>query len=99
MSQQYANYIDFHVTPFRAERFFEIWYPAAERSLAFGAKSWALTRSEEDPLLFRQKTVWEDKSGFERYWYSEDLENKRAEATNYYGKLLLPVWHTVVAGS
>jgi hypothetical protein len=94
-----VNYIDFHVTPMRADRFYEIWEPAAARALAFGAKSWKLTRSIEDPLLFRQTTVWEDRGDFERYWYSEDLENKRAEAHNYYGKLLLPAWHSTVAGS
>ena len=99
MSHNHVNVIDFHVTPFRADRFYEIWLPAVEPSLSFGAKSWTLTRSEEDPLLFRQSTVWEDKDGFERYWYSDDLENKRAEAHNYYGKLLLPVWHTEVGAS
>lgn len=94
-----VNYIDFHVTPFRADRFYEIWEPAAARSLSYGAKSWSISRSVDDPLLFRQATVWDDRADFERYWYSEDLEKKRTEAISYYGKLLLPSWHTVVAGS
>ncbi len=93
------NVIDFHVTPWRAERFFEIWEPAAARALSFGAKSWELTRSVEDPLLFRQTTVWEDRADFERYWYSDEVTAARADAIDYVGKLLLPVWHTPVAGS
>ncbi len=94
-----VNYIDFHVTPFRADRFFAIWESAAARSLAFGAKSWKISRSEEDPLLFRQETIWDDRADFERYWYSEELEKKRREAINYYGKPLLPSWHSLVASA
>jgi heme-degrading monooxygenase HmoA len=92
-----VSVIDWHVTPFRAERFFEIWEPAAERSLGFGAKSWTLTRSIDDPLLFRQTTVWENRADFERYWYSDEISTKRTEAITYYCKPVLPAWHTQVA--
>lgn len=93
-----VNFIDFNVTPFRADRFFEIWEPAAARSMAFGAKSWKISRSEDNPLLFRQETVWENRADFERYWFSEELQQKRTEAINYYGKPLLPSWHSQIAG-
>ncbi len=93
------NFLDFHVTPMRAERFFEIWEPAAARSLSFGAKSWKISRSVDDPLLFRQETVWDKRADFERYWFSEELDKKRQEAINYYGKPLLPEWHQLVAGT
>jgi hypothetical protein len=33
------NYIDWHIHPFRADRWLEIWRPALDRALAFGAKS------------------------------------------------------------
>jgi heme-degrading monooxygenase HmoA len=92
-----VNVIDWHVTPWRADRFFEIWEPAAERALAFGAKSWALTRGVDDPLLFRQTTVWDNRADFERYWYSDEVSATRTEAMNYYAKPVLPGWHTSVA--
>ena len=66
-------YIDWRVHPFRAERWYETWEPAAERAMSFGAKAWSLTRSIEDPLLFRQSSVWEDRTDFERYWYSDEV--------------------------
>ena len=91
-------YIDWHVHPFRADRWYEIWEPAAERSMAFGAKSWSLTRSIDDPLLFRQASVWENREDFERYWYSDEVAAIREEAINYYNKPLLPSWHSLVAG-
>jgi hypothetical protein len=92
-----VNVIDWHVTPWRAGRFFQIWEPAAERALAFGAKSWTLTRSVDDPLLFRQTTIWDDRADFERYWYSDEVSAARTEAISYFGKPVLPAWHTQIA--
>jgi len=89
-------YIDWHVTPFRADRFLEIWTPAAARVLAFGATSWSLTRSIDDPLHIRQAAVWESHDDFDRYWYSKETTAAREEAINYYGKPVLPVWHSLV---
>jgi heme-degrading monooxygenase HmoA len=91
-------YIEWHVHAFRAERWYEIWEPAAARAMAFGAKGWSLTRNVEDPLHFRQASVWESRDDFERYWYSDEIAAVRQEALNYYNKPLLPVWHTLVAG-
>jgi hypothetical protein len=91
-------YIEWHVNPFRAERWYEIWEPAAARAMAFGAKGWSLTRNVEDPLHFRQASLWETREDFERYWYSDELSALREEAVDYYNKPLLPVWHVLIAG-
>jgi quinol monooxygenase YgiN len=90
------NYVDFHVTPFRADRFLDIWAPAAERTLAFGAKSWSLTRSIDDPLHIRQSSLWEERDDFERYWFSDEISAIREEAVDYYSLPLLPTWHAVL---
>ena len=91
-------YIDWHVTPFRADRWYEIWEPGAARALAFGAKGWSLSRSIEDPQLFRQSSLWEDKADFDRYWGSDEVIAIREQALNYYAKPVLPVWHKLIAG-
>jgi quinol monooxygenase YgiN len=91
-------YIDWHVHPFRAERWYEIWEAGAARAMAFGAKGWSLTRNVEDPLHFRQASVWEDREDFERYWYSDEISALREEAVNFYNKPVLPVWHVLTAG-
>ena len=52
-------YIEWHITPFRAERWYEIWEAAAARAMSFGAKGWSLTRywySDEIAAL-RQEAV------------------------------------------
>lgn len=90
--------IDWRVHPFRADRWYEAWHPAAARALAFGATSWSLTRSVDDPLHFRQTSVWEDREDFERYWASDEVAAAREEVMNLYNKPLLPAWHTLLAG-
>jgi quinol monooxygenase YgiN len=92
-----VNYIDWHVTPFRADRWLEIWRPALDRALAFGATASYITRSEDDPLHFRQVTVWNDRADFERYWASDELSALREEALTYFHKPVYPVWHTLTA--
>ena len=57
-----------------------------------------LTRSEDDPLLFRQTSVWDSHEDFERYWYSDEIATIREQAVNYYNKPVLPVWHALIAG-
>jgi hypothetical protein len=53
-----VNVINWHVNPFRADRWYKIWLPALERAPSFGVTSFSLTRSEEDHLLFVQRTTW-----------------------------------------
>jgi hypothetical protein len=66
--------------------------------MAFGAKAWSLTRSIEDPKLFRQASVWEDRGDFDRYWNSDEVNAIREQAVNFYNKPVLPVWHTLITG-
>ena len=88
--------LDWHVAPFRADRFLDLWEPAAARMPAFGAKSWSLTRSTDDPLAIRQSSVWESRADFERYWYSEEIEKARAAVIDLHDIPLLPTWHTLL---
>ncbi|MGB2851895.1 MAG: hypothetical protein WBC01_09550 [Solirubrobacterales bacterium] len=87
------NVIDWHIHPFRVDRWYEAWMPAFERAQAFGATEATMTRSEEDPLLFRQTTVWENREDFQRYWTSDDASAAREKAISYFNKPLLPTWH------
>ena len=93
----YVNYVDWHTHPFRSDRWLAIWRPALDRALAYGAGSCYLSRSIDDPLLFRQVSTWEDKEDFERYWFSDEIAALREEAFQYYNKPVLPAWHAIVA--
>jgi heme-degrading monooxygenase HmoA len=92
-----VNVIDWHVTPFRRDRFLEIWLPALDRALAFGATACFLTRSVEDPLHLRQISVWESHADFDAYWASDEISALRREAMAYFQKPVYPTWHTLLA--
>ena len=89
--------MDWHITPLRADRWLDLWEPAAAKMPAYGAKSWSLIRSTDDPLLFRQTSIWESRSDFERYWYAEEIGHARAAIIDLYDIPLLPTWHILVA--
>jgi hypothetical protein len=89
--------LDWHINPFRADRFLDLWEPSAAKAPAYGAKSWSLIRSQDDPLAFRQTMIWESRADFERYWYSDEIAQARAVIIDLYDIPLLPAWHTLVA--
>jgi heme-degrading monooxygenase HmoA len=91
-----VHYIEWHITPFRADRWFEIWRPALDRALAHGARGAFITRNEDDPLHFRQVTVWESRVDHERWWFSDELSVLRQEALAYYHKPVEQHWHAQV---
>lgn len=93
----YVNNIDWHINPFRADRWLEIWRPALDRALAHGASACYLTRNIENPLHFRQVSVWEDQADFDNYWASDEISALREEAMNLFHKPVLPVWHSLAA--
>jgi hypothetical protein len=88
--------IEWHVTPWRADRWLELWEPFAARMPSFGARSWSLTRSYEDPLSFRQSSVWDSRADFERYWYADEIADARAKIIDLYDKPLKYSWHTLI---
>jgi hypothetical protein len=85
-----------HATPYRGDKFEDAWRPAAAAALDYGATYWALLRSKDDPLDFTQIAAFRDKKAWERYWYSEQISEARAEAHGYYEVPILPVWFRVV---
>ena len=89
--------LDWHIAPFRVDRFLDLWEPAAAKMPSYGAKSWSLTRSNDDSLAIRQTSVWESRSDFERYWFSEEIEKARTAAIDLFDLPILPTWHTLLA--
>ena len=81
-----------HATPFRADKFEDHWRPVAAAALDFGASFWALLRSKDDPNDFIQIASFATKLDFERYWYSEEISEARAEAMGLFQVPVLPIW-------
>ena len=94
--QQVFVEITWQINPFRGEKFLKVWTPAAEAALDYGASYWALLRSQEGGLEFRQQAVFSTRGDFDRYWYSAEIAEARIEAQGLYQVPLLPVYHTIV---
>jgi hypothetical protein len=88
--------IVWHANPFRGDKFEAAWRPAAEAAADFGATFWAFWRSKDDPLDFTQLMIFRSKLDFERYWYSEQLAEARAEAQGLFQVPVLPTSFRVV---
>ena len=92
-----VNIIDWHINPFRADRWYKVWMPALRRAPSFGAKSYSLTRAEDDHLHFVQTTIWENRADFERFWSSDEVSRARQDALDLFNKPVLPGWHVLLA--
>ena len=85
-----------NVNAFRGDKFEQEWRPAARAALDFGASSWGLWRSNDDPLTFMQWAVFETKLEFERYWFSEEISEARANASGLFQVPVLPLSYKVI---
>jgi hypothetical protein len=84
--------IAWHANPFRGDKFEDAWRPAAAAAIDYGASYWAFLRSKDDPLDFIQIAAFESKVEFERYWYSAEISEARAEAMGLFQVPVLPLW-------
>ncbi len=88
--------IDYHLTPFRAEKFAALYRPVVPRVLAYGAKGYAFYRSEDDSDHFVHESFWEDRADFQRYWLSQEMARARESIIGLYEQPVLPSWSTVL---
>jgi quinol monooxygenase YgiN len=89
-------HLDYHVTPFRAQKFAELYWPAVPRVLAYGAKAYMFYRSVDDADHFVHASIWEDKADFQRYWFSREMQELRERIAGLHGQPLLPTWNTIL---
>ena len=83
--------------PFRGDAFEEMWLPAAEAALDYGATAFAFFRSKEDQAIFTQLAFgFESKLDWERYWLSEEVSSARAQAVGLVQVPVYPEWQSLV---
>ena len=90
--------IKWAANPFRGDAFEEIWLPAAEAALDYGATAWAFFRSKDGLLDFSQWAFFPEAIDFDRYWYSEEIATARAKASGLYQVPLLPKIYRIAGG-
>jgi hypothetical protein len=89
-------HIPWHVNPFRGDRFADGWAPAAEAVLDYGAVAWGFYRALDGRLDFIQEALFSSKADFERYWYSEEIAERRVELQGYFNVPILPEFYEIV---
>jgi hypothetical protein len=89
-------HLDYHLTPFRAERFAAAYRPVVPRVLAYGAKGYAFYRSEEDSDHFVHESLWEHRADFQRFWLSREMHLARERIMGLYEQPVIPSWATVL---
>jgi hypothetical protein len=91
-----AVQLDYALTPFRAQKFVDLYHPAIKRPLSYGATGYLFYRSEEDSDHFVHMIFWEDRAGFHRWWFSQEMQDIRVAISGLHGQPLLPKWNTIV---
>ena len=91
-----AAQLDFHVTPLRAERFYETYRTTVPRVLAYGARGYVFFRMEDDPDHFVHVSYWDERADFDRFWLSEEMRDTRRRLLGMFGQPLLPHWTTIL---
>jgi hypothetical protein len=89
-------HITWHVNPFRGDKFAEGWAPAAEAVLDYGGVSWGFYRALDGRLDFIQEALFPSKADFERYWYSEEIAERRVELQGYFNVPIQPEFYEIV---
>jgi quinol monooxygenase YgiN len=89
-------HIDYHLTPFRAQKFYDLYRPIVPRVLAYGATGYSFYRSEEDADHFVHASFWEDRAGFRRFWLSREMEAMREKIIGLYEQPVIPTWATIL---
>ena len=95
-AQLEAVQLDYIVTPFRAQRFVDLYRPAIARPRTYGATGYLFYRSEEDSDHFVHLVFWEDRSAFDRWWLSREMTAIRTAIVGLHDQPMLPHWHTVL---
>jgi hypothetical protein len=92
-----AVYVKWTANPLHGDRFEEIWLPAAEAVLDYGATGWAFFRAKDGMLDFAQWAFVPTKDQFDSYWYSDEIGEVRAKAVGLFQVPVLPTYW-VIAG-
>ncbi len=93
----YFAHIPWYASVFRGDQFGEIIGEIAETSMKYGANSYEVFRSSEDPYKFLQIVEFDEKIDFERYWEGREFRDFRARYEGYFQIPVYPVWNEQIA--
>ncbi len=89
-------FIHWYSTVFRGDRFQEALAEIAPVALRYGATDYRVYRARDDTYKFIQMATFETKVDWERYWYSEEFSDWRADYSSWYQVPVVPAWSDLI---
>jgi hypothetical protein len=89
-------HIPWYATLFRSDGFNAALQEIAPVALRYGATDYRVYRSRDDTYKFLQMATFEDKLGFEAYWYGPEFNAFRAQYSSWYQVPILYAWNDLV---
>jgi hypothetical protein len=89
-------HIPWYATLFRSDAFAEALSEFAPTALRYGATDYRIYRSRDDAYKFLHMVTFEEKTGWDAYWYGPEFNLFRAQYTGYYQVPILYVWNDLV---
>jgi hypothetical protein len=89
--------IPWYATLFRGDKFDAVLREIAPIAMRYGATDYVVYRNRDDTYRFLQCATFEDKSGFEAYWYGPEMIDFRTIYSSWYQVPILYTWADVIA--
>lgn len=89
-------FINWYSTVFRGDRFERAVAEIAPVALRYGATEYRVYRGRDDLYKFIQMATFESKVDWERYWYSEEFTDWRADYSSWYQVPVVPQWNDLI---
>ena len=85
--------VPWYATVFRGDKFQVALEEIAPVALRYGATDYRVYRSRDDMYKFLQMATFEEKVGWETYWYGPEFEAFRAQYASWYQVPIVYEWH------
>ncbi len=90
-------HLPWYATGFRGDELEAALSQLAPFCLRYGAKRYEVFRSRDDRYRFLMSVEYEDKAGWDAFWFGEEFTDMRASTSGWYQVPLLYVWQDQVA--
>jgi hypothetical protein len=88
--------VPWYATVFRGDKFQVALEEIAPVALRYGATDYRVYRSRDDMYKFTQMATFEEKVGWETYWYGPEFSSWRRDYSSWYQVPIVYTWSDLV---
>ena len=90
-------HVPWYATGFRGDKLADALAEIAPVALRYGATDYDVYRSRDDRYKFLMTVVFDDKSGWDAFWFGAEFTDMRTACSSWFTVPLLYSWHDQVA--